>query len=129
MKLFYIKSTKYTNRKETNPDGITVYWGPNNSGYTMDIHKAGVYTENEIGNLDKHTTELIEIEAEPWDEIRINAWKRYSEEEDKYLKTVTDDLEKHRQGVENCEHMIERSKLSKKKFEHELLIQEKLRGK
>lgn len=125
-KLFYIKSTKYTNRKETNPDGLTVYWGPDNCGYTTNIYQAGVYTENEIGNLDKHTTELIEIKEEPWSKIQISAWGKYIKNEELTIKLHKEEIRDFEEAIDYRKKRITKAQKDKMKMEHELLIQEKL---
>ncbi|MFJ7950368.1 hypothetical protein ACIQZG_02450 [Lysinibacillus sp. NPDC096418] len=40
---YYLLSIKYSNGKNT-----VTWWGPNNSGYTDDIEKAGIYSEEQI---------------------------------------------------------------------------------
>lgn len=39
---YYLLSLKWSK------DGHYVWWGPNNSGYTLDINEAGIYPEEKI---------------------------------------------------------------------------------
>ncbi|MED0649776.1 hypothetical protein P9246_15805 [Aeribacillus pallidus] len=44
MKEYYLLSLKWSK------DSHFVWWGPNNNGYTHDLNKAGVYTEETINS-------------------------------------------------------------------------------
>ncbi len=39
---YYLLSIKYSN------DSTVTWWGPNDSGYTNDIERAGIYSEEQI---------------------------------------------------------------------------------
>lgn len=132
-KLFHIKSLKWTNCEDTNRGGETIYWGPNNCGYTKDIYQAGIYTEEQIEKHKKNhgvglTTEVIEIETESWDIDRIVAWERYIEAETEDIRNYKKDLIEHEREIKKLKTYIESSQHSKNKMEHELKIQEMLRG-
>lgn len=45
MKKFYLLSLKHSKHQNQYS-----WWGPNDSGYTIDIDAAGVYTEEQINN-------------------------------------------------------------------------------
>jgi len=66
MNIYIIKSLKWSGTP--NYSNKIVYWGENSSGYTNDINRAGLYTEEQIMNKPHYfnngnTTEAILVDS------------------------------------------------------------------
>ena len=131
MGVYHIKSVKWTEHKETNPNRETVWWGPDNCGYTKDITEAGIYTEKEIQEHIKHfrtdETEVIPIDESVWSEERIKAYKIYRSNDVIQLKKWEKELEQLQERIATAKSLIESTKKYVKKTDMELAIQEKLK--
>ena len=131
MGVYHIKSLKWTKHEPTNPNGETVWWGPNNNGYTRDITEAGIYTEEQIQDHLKYygtnTTEVIPIDASVWPEERIKFYKIVRSNDVLQIKKWERELEQLQERIETVKSLIESTKKYVKKTDMELAIQEKMK--
>ena len=132
MTVYHIKSLKWTNHSSTNPNGETVWWGPNSNGYTRDITEAGIYTEKEIQdhikNYGTNTTEVVPIDTSIWQEERIKYYKIIRSNDVLQIKKWERELEQLQEKIETVKGLIESTKKYVKKTDMKLAIQEKLKG-
>ena len=132
MGVYRIKSLKWTNHEPTNPDKETVWWGPDNNGYTRDITQAGIYTEKQIQKHLKYNgtkdTEVIPIDENVWEEERIESYKIIRSHDINQIEKWKIDLEFLKQRIKSVESLIESTKKYVKKTDMELAIQEKLKA-
>lgn len=130
-KLYRIKSLKWTNHYPTNPNGETIYCGPNNSGYTKDIYEAGIYTEQEVNRHKEfhgvgETTEVIEVEYELWEKDRIEAWQRYVINDERIINLYKQDIEELKKQIERKQSLVSKTEFGVKRMKQELALQSKL---
>lgn len=131
MTVYRIKSLKWTRCKETNPQGKTYWWGPNNSGYTTDITKAGLYTEEEVMRHRQYhsetISEIVPVDIEVWEEEKIQAHKIYLSHEKSQLEEWVRKYNAAKQTMKIAEESILSSEKSINQINMELAIQEMLK--